>query len=934
MASGKLVEKLQLDSSGFSQNINRAKGKLDELKKAGDMKRMNASFKNLSSNLDEFTNKLGFSTASLTKFTSLTGGLIAIGAGVTAIGVKSVKAAADLETLDTNLGTLLGSQEKGIALRKELQKYGEKTPYDTKGLAEAARTMLGYNVAQEKVMPLMKQFGDIAMGDKNKLNALALGFGQMNAVGKATKQDLNQLANAGFGFDIIAKSMGVSTGEFLDLVSKGKVKVSDIEKALKDATSEGGLFFNSAINSSQTFEGVMSNLGKAVNNTFANIGTELLPFVKDAANGLVDVFESLGDVIEYIVNPTDEGKEKFGEFGDVIDAVRNAVTNIWNNIKDLIDSFTELFTKTDDGSSIMRTIVDIFKDAISTISQAISVLSDYVANTIKALMANDSFKNILNGVVAVFKFVYSAISSVVKTIIWLTQEINKSGLANTWYAKTFSFLITPIVKVIGWIKTLVGWLQKAVDWYNKLLNKTISENKQVKSKKNPKQKNKPTKQTTTNNNTNTNLSDNESPTKPTGDGKAKPTGGSGKKKVETSADRIKKATDDYNKSLKEINNKSNVGFYESKLDKIKDEDEALKKLIESYATEGKSIKELQQKHIENLSIIKKENDALEEQKKSAKDLEDRQKKIKDANEQAAKARDSKNYQKTSKTEDVASGPHTKQESLDKQKSALVQQGKDIEKAIDLKTGLGLDTTDDQKALDDVIKKIYNVNDALNQIKNSDKVIEGFTSALDDFGGNSPYQSIMESIQGFKNVLTYLNDVNAQNQQLGRTLTTVESAGLAAGSGAAMLGQSLQALSDDGAAAKIGSVLAAVGNIILGFSQASIQAASMGPWGWLAFTAAGLASVATTISTLQSFSNGGLVQGPGTPSGDMNFIKVNSGEMVLNKGQQANLFKMLDSGQMNQGTTVSTVRVKGSDLYLTLQNYSKIKGKSGVSTGIR
>lgn len=934
MAAGQLVEKLSLDSSGFSQDINKAKGKLDELKKAGDMKRMNASFKNLSSNLDEFTNKLGFSTASLTKFTSLTGGLVAIGAGIMAIGVKSVQAASELETLDTNLGTLLGSQEKGIALRKELQKYGQSTPYETKGLSKAAQQLLSYGVAQKDVMGVMRQLGDVAMGDNEKLQRLAVAYGQMTSSGKVNKQDLLQMVNAGFGFKQMADSMGISVGEFNEKLKRNEVTVEDIQKAYKDATSEGGMFFNSAINSSNTFEGVMSNLGEAVNNTFANIGTQLLPWVKDAANGLVDVFENLGDLIEYIVNPTEEGKKQFGEFGDVIDAVRNAVINIWDNIKDLVSGFTELFTTTDDGSSIMRTIVDIFKDAITTISQAISVLSDYVANTISALKENESFKNILNGVVAVFKFVYSAISSVVKSIIWLTQEINKSGAANTWYGKTFSLLVAPIVTVIGWIKSLVSWLQKAVDWYNKLLNKKISENKQGNTKNNPKQKNKPTKQTTTNNNTKTNLSDNESPTKPTGDGKAKPTGGGKKQKVETSADRIKKATDDYNKSLKEINNKSNVGFYENKVDKIKDEDEALKKLIESYATEGKSIKELQQKHIENLSIIKKENDALEEQKKSAKDLEDRQKKIKDANEQAAKARDSKNYQKTSKTEDVASGPHTKQQSLDKQKSALVQQGKDIEKAIDLKVGLGLDTTDDQKALDDVIKKIYNVNDALNQIKNSDKVIEGFTSALDDFGGNSPYQSIMESIQGFKNVLTYLNDVNAQNQQLGRTLTTVEQAGLAAGSGAAMLGQSLQALSDDGAAAKIGSVLAAVGNIILGFAQASIQAASMGPWGWLAFTAAGLASVATTISTIKGFANGGIVQGSGTPSGDMNLIKINTGEMVLNKGQQANLFKMLDSGQMNQGTTVSTVKVRGSDLYLTLQNYSKIKGKSGVNTGLR
>jgi len=56
-------------------------------------------------------------------------------------------------------------------------------------------------------------------------------------------------------------------------------------------------------------------------------------------------------------------------------------------------------------------------------------------------------------------------------------------------------------------------------------------------------------------------------------------------------------------------------------------------------------------------------------------------------------------------------------------------------------------------------------------------------------------------------------------------------------------------------------------------------------------------------------------------------RVNAGEMILNQTQQANLFRALNSGT-GGATTVSEVRIKGSDIYLALKNYnnkmSKIK----------
>ena len=109
---------------------------------------------------------------------------------------------------------------------------------------------------------------------------------------------------------------------------------------------------------------------------------------------------------------------------------------------------------------------------------------------------------------------------------------------------------------------------------------------------------------------------------------------------------------------------------------------------------------------------------------------------------------------------------------------------------------------------------------------------------------------------------------------------------------------------------------------------------MGPIAWISFAVAGLATLATTISTIKGYANGGIIGGNGTPSGDMGLVRANVGEMVLNKNQQSHLFNILDSGNVGGGAVTSTVRVKGSDLYLAMSNFSKIKGKSGINTGIR
>lgn len=167
----------------------------------------------------------------------------------------------------------------------------------------------------------------------------------------------------------------------------------------------------------------------------------------------------------------------------------------------------------------------------------------------------------------------------------------------------------------------------------------------------------------------------------------------------------------------------------------------------------------------------------------------------------------------------------------------------------------------------------------------------------------------QMVEQFSQLAEILGDENADS-------ATKAAAGLVT------MGEALQKIGGDGMVAKVGAVMAAIGQIILGFATASAQAASLGPFGWLAFVGAGLAAVATTISTIKGFAEGGIIEGA-SHSGDKIVARVNAGEMVLNKRQQSNLFNLLDGNGIGQNANGGKVEfvIKGSALKGVLNNYN-------------
>ena len=141
-----------------------------------------------------------------------------------------------------------------------------------------------------------------------------------------------------------------------------------------------------------------------------------------------------------------------------------------------------------------------------------------------------------------------------------------------------------------------------------------------------------------------------------------------------------------------------------------------------------------------------------------------------------------------------------------------------------------------------------------------------------------------------------------------------------------IGQAFMSI-EDPAAKVAGTVMQAIASVALGYAQATVNAAEMGPWAWIAFAASGLATMLATISSIHSatgYASGGEIKG-NTYSGDQIPIMANAGEIILNRAQQSSLAQSITSGGGMQNINVIG-KLHGTDMVLLVDRTLKTQGK--------
>lgn len=178
----------------------------------------------------------------------------------------------------------------------DLRRFASSTPLTFGDLSQASKLLLSFGASVGEVMPSLRMLGDIAMGDRQKFQGLALVFAQVKAAGKLMGQDLLQMINQGFNpLTVIAQQTGRSVGELKDLMAEGAISFEMVAEAMRVATSEGGLFHGAMEEASKTGEGLVSTLGDKWTDAVRTFGEAFTGAAKGGIQTLIDKLTELAE---------------------------------------------------------------------------------------------------------------------------------------------------------------------------------------------------------------------------------------------------------------------------------------------------------------------------------------------------------------------------------------------------------------------------------------------------------------------------------------------------------------------------------------------------------------------------------------------------------------------------------------------------------------
>lgn len=220
-------------------------------------------------------------------------------------GREIINVRGEMQMLEKSFEVLLGGSSGVAAFMKELKQFAVESPLSMTGVANATQMLSAYGIESEKLIPIVRQLGDISMGNEEKFRSLALAYAQMTSAGQVLSQDMRQMATAGFNpLNEIARTTGKTMQEVTEEMGKGKITVDMVANAFKSATSEGGKFYGMTQKQADGIKGLKAQIEGATQEAFNNLGKQSEKVIEGtykATISLIENYETIGRAIAGLI---------------------------------------------------------------------------------------------------------------------------------------------------------------------------------------------------------------------------------------------------------------------------------------------------------------------------------------------------------------------------------------------------------------------------------------------------------------------------------------------------------------------------------------------------------------------------------------------------------------------------------------------------------
>ena len=346
---------------------------------------------------------------------------------------------ASMESYLTNFKVMLGNEEQAAAKLSELRKMAASTPFALSDLTEGTQTLLQFGIAADDTTGVLKQLGDISLGNADKLQTLVRAYGKMSSAHKVTLENVNMMIDAGFNpLNQICEATGESMSDLYKRISDGSVSFEELQYAVQAATSEGGQFYNGMLEASQTFSGRMSTLKDNVSALTGELTSGLFAALGDLVVKLNEVVTSFLDSDEKMTRL----KETIGAATSVVAAAGAAFLAYKGYIalasaaEVAHTAYTAAMTAAHAAAEAGTTGLALAQAALNAVLEAnpiglvVAALAALAAGLTTAYKTSETFRNAVNSAFSAVKNVaQSAIGTVVDWINDLVAKIEGAAAA-------------------------------------------------------------------------------------------------------------------------------------------------------------------------------------------------------------------------------------------------------------------------------------------------------------------------------------------------------------------------------------------------------------------------------------------------------------------------------------------------------------------------
>lgn len=324
-----LAAALKMDVSDFVRGKDLAKGGMLELQSAAaqtassvsaagtSMGGITTAASSAASSVGDLNNEVTSATSSITNFASSAasaGAALTAGLTLPIVGLiaEALRMAGAFEQAQIGFSTMMGSGTQAQQFLNELKNFAATTPFEFPDLQRAAQKLMAMGFAAQAVIPIMTAIGDAVAavgGGAELVNRVTLALGQMNAKGKVSAQEMNQLAEAGIpAWNMLAHAIGVTIPQAMKMAEQGAISSAVAIPAILEGIEARFAGMMQAQN--RTLAGQWSNFKDQISFILADIGAALIPFAQailQAATPILDLLRSMVEGFRAMPEPVQAG---------------------------------------------------------------------------------------------------------------------------------------------------------------------------------------------------------------------------------------------------------------------------------------------------------------------------------------------------------------------------------------------------------------------------------------------------------------------------------------------------------------------------------------------------------------------------------------------------------------------------------------------------